>query len=46
MSQKQYASGACVAREASDMTVALEKTHRSIQKYTDTQKHTEIHRNK
>ena len=37
---KQNASGACAVREASDMTVVLEKTHRSIQKYTETQRNT------
>lgn len=48
VSQKQNASGACAAREASDMTLALEKTHihTETHRYTQKiQKHTKIHKN-
>ena len=48
MSQKQNASGASATREASDMTLALEKTHIHTETYRRTQiyaKNTETHKN-
>ena len=48
VSQKQNASGACAAREASDMTLALEKTHIHTETHRRTQiytKNTETHKN-